>query len=76
MPKQRRLNRELVIEKAATLADEAGDVAKVTLTSLAEALEIRPPSLYNHVDSLADLQYRLSVYGVRLLLAELRGASQ
>lgn len=76
MPKRRRLNRELVVEKAATLADESGSAAAVTLAALADALEIRPPSLYNHVAGLEDLQRGMAAHGLRLLMAELRQASQ
>jgi len=75
MVKRRRLNREAVIEKAAVLADEAGSVTAVSLTTLADALEIRPPSLYNHIASVEDLHYGLTVYGLRQLLADLRQAS-
>jgi AcrR family transcriptional regulator len=76
MPKRRWLNRELVIERAAAMADEAGSVTAVSLTALAQALEIRTPSLYNHVANLEDLQYGLAVYGAGLLLADLRQAAQ
>ncbi|MEX1018644.1 MAG: TetR-like C-terminal domain-containing protein [Litorilinea sp.] len=74
--KSRRLNRKLVLAQAAQLADAAGDVQGVTLAALAQALEIRAPSLYNHVAGLEDLHYGLAVYGVRQLLAELRQAAQ
>lgn len=76
MPRRRRLNRERVIAKAAELADEAGSVTAVSLTSLAQALEIRPPSLYNHVASLEDLHYGLAVFGLQQLIASLRQAAQ
>ncbi|MBK8902616.1 MAG: WHG domain-containing protein [Anaerolineaceae bacterium] len=76
MPKRRWLNRELVIKRAAELVDEAGSVTAVSLTGLAHTLEIRTPSLYNHVASLEDLQVGLAVYGARLLLADLRQAAQ
>lgn len=76
MAKRRWLNRELVIERAAAMVDEAGSVTAVSLTALAQALEIRPPSLYNHVASLDDLHYGLTVYGVGQLLARLRQAAQ
>lgn len=76
MPKRRQLNRERVIARAAEMADEAGSVTAVSLTVLAQALEIRTPSLYNHVASLDDLQYGLAVYGVDQLLVALRQAAQ
>jgi len=76
MPKRRWLKRELVIERAAEMADEAGSLTAVSLTALAQALEIRTPSLYNHVANLEDLQYGLAVYAAGLLLADLRQATQ
>ena len=76
MAKRRRLNREAVIVQAATMSDEAGAVSAVSLTALAQALEIRPPSLYNHVDGVEDLRYGLTIYGLRQLIFELRQASQ
>lgn len=75
MAKQRRLNRNLVVERAAQMVDEAGAITAVSLTALAESLEIRTPSLYNHVANLDDLRYGLAVYGNRLLLNELKQAS-
>jgi len=76
MAKRRRLNREVVLEAAAAMADQAGTAAAVRLSALARALQVQPPSLYNHVDSLEDLRYGLAVYSARQLLATLRQASQ
>jgi AcrR family transcriptional regulator len=75
MVKRRRLNRERVVEEAVTKADEARDVSAVTLTSLAEALDVRPPSLYNHIDSLEDLHYGMAVEGARRLREVLQQAA-
>jgi AcrR family transcriptional regulator len=75
MAKRRRLNRERVIAKAVEMADEAGDPSAISLTALAEALNVQPPSLYNHVAGLADLQVTLAIAGLRLLLADLRQAA-
>ncbi len=76
MSKRRRLNRELVIEKAVVMADEQGSVTAVSLTALAQALDIRPPSLYNHVSNLEDLLYGMTLHGLKRLIIELRQASQ
>jgi AcrR family transcriptional regulator len=76
MAKRRRLNRDLVIEAAADMADQAGTVSAVRLSALAQALEVQPPSLYNHIDNLQDLRDGLAVYALRQLLSELRQASQ
>lgn len=75
MVRRRRLNRKLVIEKAVAMADEAGDASAVTLTALAATLNIRPPSLYNHIESLEDLQHGMAVEGAGLLLDALRKAA-
>lgn len=75
MAKRRRLNRSKVVEKAVEMADAAGAAEAVTLTALAAALDIRVPSLYNHVDSLADLNQAMAVYGARELIAALRRAA-
>lgn len=75
MAKKRQLNREAVITRAALLADEAGSVTAVSLTELARALNIRTPSLYNHIDGLEDLQAGLTLFALRQLIVDLRRAS-
>ncbi len=72
MAKRRNLNRDKVIERAAELADGAGRPEAVTLTALAAALDVRVPSLYNHVANLDDLQLGMAVYAGRLLIGRLR----
>ena len=72
---RRRLNRELVIAQAVVMADTAEDVTAVSLTALARALEIRPPSLYNHIAGLEDLQKGMAAYGLQQLITDLRQAS-
>lgn len=57
------------------MADAAGAVEAVTLTALAAALDIRVPSLYNHIDGLEDLRHAMAVYGVQRLLDCLRLAA-
>jgi AcrR family transcriptional regulator len=74
MIKRRRLARSTVVERAALMADAAGSVQGVTLTDLAAALEIRTPSLYNHVTGLDDLHKALAVYAMQQLIVRLRGA--
>ena len=50
MPKRRQLNKERVLETAVDLAEQSGGVGELTLTALAAALDVRVPSLYNHVE--------------------------
>ncbi|MGN1107616.1 MAG: TetR/AcrR family transcriptional regulator, partial [Huintestinicola sp.] len=56
------LDRNAVIERASELANEKG-LDNVTLKELAESLEIRSPSLYNHISGLPELKKELMLYG-------------
>ena len=57
------------------MADATGEATAVSLTELAQALAIRPPSLYNHISNLEDLQQGLTLYSVRLLRDTLQQAT-
>jgi AcrR family transcriptional regulator len=67
------LDREAVVAAAAGLADAEG-LPALTLARLADALGVRPPSLYAHVDGLEDLRRRLALRAARELTGELRAA--
>lgn len=56
------LSREKVIEKAGELANEKG-LNAVTITSLANYLGIKKPSLYNHIKDQDDIFQGLMIYG-------------
>jgi AcrR family transcriptional regulator len=75
MVKRRWLNRDLVVAKAVELADSARKLEAVSLKTLAEALDIRTPSLYNHITSLEDLHNGMALFALRQLLADLREAA-
>jgi AcrR family transcriptional regulator len=64
-----------VVASAAALADEIGYPA-VTMGLLADRLGVRPPSLYKHVDSLADLQHRVAALAMTELAEVIRDAVQ
>lgn len=68
------LDRETVVAAAAGLADAEG-LEAVTLARLAGALGVRPPSLYVHIDGLADLRARLASRAGRELTAALQSAA-
>ena len=68
------LDPEAVVGAAAALADEDG-LGQLTLARLAAALGIRTPSLYSHVDGLADLQARLGARGAREMAVALQAAA-
>ena len=60
------LDADAVVAAAGELVDAQG-LDALTLTALATRLGVRPPSLYAHVDGLADLRARLASRGARLL---------
>lgn len=55
------------ILQAATEIADANGFEEVTLISLAQKLEIRSPSLYNHFDGLQGLRKLLSIHGLEQL---------
>ena len=60
-------------EAGADLADEVG-CAHLSMGLLAERLGVRTPSLYKHVDSLADLHHRIAVLAMHELADAVRDA--
>lgn len=75
MPKRRWLNQEIVVETAVRLADEAGTADSLTLKQVAAALNVRVPSLYNHVAGADGLREAMTLYGLRLLIQRMRDAT-
>lgn len=64
-----------VTEAGAVLADETG-FHQFSMGSLADRLGVRTPSLYKHVDSLADLKRRVGVLAATELADAIRDATQ
>ena len=60
------LDKNIVIEKAAQLANERG-LDNISLKIIAEKFGVQTPSLYNHVKSLDDLRKQIMLYGWRQL---------
>ena len=75
MGKRRWLNKEIVVDTAARLANEAGTADQVSLTEVARTLDVQVPSLYNHVAGLDDLRRELALLGGRELTTRLRRAA-
>lgn len=69
------LNTDQVVAAGAALADEIGYSA-LSLAGLADRLGVRPPALYKHVDSLADLHRRVAILAMTELADEFRDALQ
>lgn len=68
------LDEDVVIETAATIADEEG-LDAMTLTRVAKELGISQPALYRHVEGYDDLLRSLSLKGRRLLASRLQDAA-
>lgn len=58
------LDKNIVIEKAAQLANQIG-LENIQLKTLADSLNIQSPSLYNYIKGLDDLRHELMLYGWR-----------
>lgn len=63
-----------ILQAATEIIDEKG-VEELALATLAQKLDIKPPSLYNHVDGLQDLKRQLSIHGLKQLCSELTRAA-
>jgi AcrR family transcriptional regulator len=75
MVKRRQLDKDRVLETAVDLAEASGGVDELTLTALAAELDVRVPSLYNHIDGLDGLREDLALLTGRRLLAEILQAA-
>ncbi|MBM7662360.1 AcrR family transcriptional regulator [Bacillus mesophilus] len=67
------LDKVTIIEVAVELANNEGMEA-VTLATLAKRLNIRTPSLYNHIEGLDDLRNKLALIGMNRLFHGLKAA--
>jgi AcrR family transcriptional regulator len=74
MATRARLTKTAVVQAAAELINEEGPSA-LSLNHLAEKLDIRTPSLYNHVEGLPGLQRELAVMNARLLADRMSAAA-
>ena len=70
----RDLTKEKVVQKAVELANELGDVHQLKLKDLAAALNIKVPSLYNHIQGSAGLIDALRIHALIQLDECLRDA--
>lgn len=64
-----------VVRAGAELADEIG-YQNLTMGLLAERLAVRTPSLYKHVDGLADLKHRIATLAITEMGEAVRDAMQ
>ncbi|MEW4369896.1 TetR/AcrR family transcriptional regulator [Paenibacillus kandeliae] len=60
------LNLDQIVTAAAEIADEHG-IQQITLSTVAQKLNVRSPSLYNHVDGLPGLRRAMALKGLEQL---------
>ncbi|WP_350019510.1 TetR/AcrR family transcriptional regulator [Priestia flexa] len=60
------INLSTILQASLSLITEEGH-DNLTLGRLAKSLNIKTPSLYNHIANLADLRQRLAIYGLQQL---------
>lgn len=68
------LSFQRIIKTAAALADKDG-LENVTLTAVADYLEVRKPSLYNHITGLPELRQGLAVFAMKELQIKISNAA-
>ena len=69
-----RVTREAVIQAASDIADTDG-LSRVSLKVVAEKLNIRTPSLYNHIASLDDLLREVAHHGMKIMNGQMAQAA-
>ncbi|XBX04422.1 TetR/AcrR family transcriptional regulator [Enterocloster clostridioformis] len=69
-----RVSKALVIETASQIADERG-LNSLSLKAVAEKLNVRTPSLYNHIESLDDLLREVAHKGMRFMNEQMAHAA-
>lgn len=74
MPSRPGLDRRMIVQRAAQIADEQG-LNNLTLAAVATQLGVRLPSLYNHIGGLSNLNLGLAALGMRELGAQLGKAA-
>lgn len=60
------LDKQVIIQMAAQIADTEG-YDQITLARLAKQLDIKSPSLYNHIQGLSDLRKELALFAIQKL---------
>ena len=68
------LNKERIIAEAVAIIEESGN-SIVSLHELARRLEIKTPSLYNHIKNTKDLQHEVFKYAIDKFVANQNAAT-
>jgi AcrR family transcriptional regulator len=68
------INKTVVLQAALELADELG-LEQVSLALLSKKLNIKTPSLYNHIEGMSGLRKELAKWGIQKLIERLTDAA-
>ncbi|MDE5415713.1 TetR/AcrR family transcriptional regulator [Alkalihalobacterium chitinilyticum] len=68
------LDTDTIVKAAIVMADSEG-IDAVTIASLAKHLNIRPPSLYNHISGLEEVKKEVGIYGLEQLYERIAAAA-
>jgi Transcriptional regulator len=71
---KRHLDKDSLVQSAVEIVEEQG-LDRLTLQALAAKVGVKAPSLYNHIDSLAELYGRISSFALSRLAETLRDAA-
>ncbi|RJS61549.1 TetR/AcrR family transcriptional regulator [Bacillus sp. PK3_68] len=66
MSPRMKLDLSVVLQKAVELIDDNG-LEQLSIGVLAKELQVRPPSLYNHINGLDELKQKLAIQGIKSL---------
>lgn len=64
------LSQKMIVDAAAEIADQEG-LNRVTLAALSKKMNVRPPSLYNHINGLKAIRTELAVSGLTKLYEQM-----
>ncbi|PJZ01188.1 TetR/AcrR family transcriptional regulator [Bacillus vallismortis] len=64
------LSQKMIVDAAAEIADQEG-LSGVTLAALSKKMNVRPPSLYNHINGLQAIRTELAVSGLTKLYEQM-----
>lgn len=70
MARRAGLDHAIILQRAAEIVDAEG-LDELSIAGLAAGLGVRPPSLYNHIESLESLRRELALLGARELTQRL-----
>ena len=73
--KAKGITKEIIISEAVKIIEESGQ-SMISLHELARRLEVKPPSLYNHIKNTKDLQHEVFKFAIDKFVANQNAATE